>query len=74
MARYIDADVLRDEMEELYEHHLAMGNFSADSAVSDCLYFLDNTPTADVVEVKHLLTDRKPCKILLWSKRRKLRG
>ena len=54
MARYIDADLLRDEMEDLYEHHLEMKNFSADDAVSDCLYFLDNAPTADVVEVKQI--------------------
>lgn len=53
MARYIDADVLRIEMEDLYEHHIEMRNFSADGAVADCLTMLNNAPTADVVEVKH---------------------
>lgn len=51
MARYIDADELHIKMEDLYEHHLEMNNFSADGAVADCLDLLDNTPTADVVEV-----------------------
>lgn len=53
MARYIDADVLHIQMEDLYEHHIEMHNFSADGAVADCLDLLDNAPTADVVEVKH---------------------
>ena len=53
MARYIDADLLRIEMEDLYEHHIEMRNFSADGAVADCLIMLNNAPTADVVEVKH---------------------
>ena len=53
MARYIDADLLRIEMEELYEHHIEMRNFSADGAVADCLTMLNNAPTADVAEVKH---------------------
>ena len=38
-------------MEDLYEHHIEMKNFSADGAVADCLDLLDNVPTADVVEV-----------------------
>jgi hypothetical protein len=50
MARYIDADVLHIRMEDLYEHHIEMKNFSADAAVADCLDLLDDTPTADVVE------------------------
>ena len=53
MARYIDADVLHIKMEDLYEHHIEMKNFSADGAVADCLELLDNTPTADVEEVKY---------------------
>ncbi len=53
MARYIDADLLRIEMEDLYEHHIEMRNFSADGAVADCLTMLNNAPTADVEEVKH---------------------
>jgi hypothetical protein len=53
MPRYIDADVLHIQMEDLYEHHIEMKNFSADGAVADCLDLLDNAPTADVVEVKH---------------------
>ena len=53
MARYIDADVLHIQMQDLYEHHIEMHNFSADGAVADCLDLLDNAPTADVVEVKH---------------------
>lgn len=61
MARYIDADLLRIEMEDLYEHHIEMRNFSADGAVADCLTMLNNAPTADVVEVKHgyWITDEK---------------
>lgn len=51
MARYIDADLLHIKMEDLYEHHIEMRNYSADGAVADCLDMLDNTPTADVVEV-----------------------
>lgn len=51
MARYIDADLLHIQMEDLYEHHIEMKNFSADGAVADCLDLLDNVPTADVVEV-----------------------
>jgi hypothetical protein len=51
MARYIDADVLHIKMEDLYEHHIEMKNFSADGAVADCLDLLEDTPTADVVEV-----------------------
>ena len=51
MARYIDADKLHIQMEDLYEHHIEMKNFSADGAVADCLDLLDNTLTADVVEV-----------------------
>lgn len=51
MARYIDADKLYAEMEDLYEHHIEMRNFSADGAVADCLDILDKQPTADVVEV-----------------------
>lgn len=63
MARYIDADLLHIKMEDLYEHHIEMRNYSADGAVADCLDMLDNTPTADVVEVvrckdcKHEYTD-----------------
>ena len=53
MAKYIDADVLHIKMEDLYEHHIEMRNFSANGAVADCLDLLDETPTADVVEVKH---------------------
>lgn len=53
MARYIDADVLHIQMENLYEHHIEMKNYSADGAVADCLDLLDNSPTADVAEVKH---------------------
>ena len=53
MARYIDADKLYAEMEDLYEHHIEMRNFSADGAVADCLDILVKQPTADVVEVKH---------------------
>ena len=51
MARYIDADKLYAEMEDLYEHHIEMKNFSADGAVADCLDILEKQPTADVVEV-----------------------
>ena len=48
MARYIDADIVREKIEALYEHHLEMRNFSADGACADCLGFLDDAPTADV--------------------------
>lgn len=51
MARYIDADKLYAEMEDLYEHHVEMRNFSADGAVADCLDILAKQPSADVVEV-----------------------
>ena len=51
MVRYIDADKLYAEMEDLYEHHIEMRNFSADGAVADCLDILAKQPTADVVEV-----------------------
>ena len=53
MARYVDADVLHIQMNDLYKHHIEMKNFSADGAVADCLDLLDNAPTADVTEVKH---------------------
>lgn len=53
MARYIDADKLYAEMEDLYEHHIEMKNFSADGAVADCLDILEKQPTANVEEVKH---------------------
>lgn len=59
MARYIDADELHIKMEDLYEHHIEMKNFSADGAVADCLDLLDKQPTADVVEVKHGEWERK---------------
>lgn len=49
MARYIDADIVREKIKALYEHHIEMRNFSADGACSDCLSFLDDTPTAEVV-------------------------
>ena len=48
MARYIDADIPREKMQALYEHHIEMRNYSADGACSDCLNFIDNTPAADV--------------------------
>ena len=51
MAKYIDADKLYAEMEDLYEHHIEMRNFSADGAVADCLDILAKQPIADVVEV-----------------------
>lgn len=53
MARYIDADALKHEMEKLYEHHLEMCNYSADGAVADCIEFLDNAPTVDAAPVVH---------------------
>jgi hypothetical protein len=54
MARYIDADVLREKMNSLYRYHLKKSNYSADGAVADCLNFLDDTPTADVVPTSEL--------------------
>lgn len=51
MARYIDADLLRIEMVDLYKHHIEMRSFSANGAVADCLIMLNNAPTADVEEV-----------------------
>lgn len=56
MARYIDADLLHIKMEDLYEHHIEMRNFSADGAVADCLDMLDNAPTADVVEANQWIS------------------
>ena len=49
--RLIDADLPREQMKKLLDHHLMMGNFSADSAVSDCIEFLDTCPTVDAVPV-----------------------
>ncbi len=49
MARYIDADIIREKIEALYDHYLETKNFSADGACSECLELLDDTPTADVV-------------------------
>lgn len=61
MARYIDADALKHEMEKLYEHHLEMRNYYADGAVADCIEFLDNAPTIDAapqwISVKELLPE-----------------
>ena len=62
MARYIDADALKQEMEKLYEHHLEMCNYSADGAVADCIEFLDNAPTIDAapqwISVKERLPEK----------------
>lgn len=49
--RLIDADLPREQMEKLLEHHLEMCNFSADGATWDCIAFLDSAPTIDAVEV-----------------------
>ena len=51
--RIVDADLPREQMKKLLDHHLMMGNFSADSAVSDCIEFLDTCPTVDAEPVKH---------------------
>ena len=49
--RLIDADLPMEQMEKLLDHHLMMGNFYADGAVSDCIEFLKTAPTVDAVEV-----------------------
>lgn len=49
MPRYIDADVMYEKMTALYRHHVTMGNYSADGAVSECLELLKRMPTVDVV-------------------------
>lgn len=51
--RMIDADLPMEQMEKLLDHHLMMGNFSADGAVSDCINFLKTAPTIDAVPVRH---------------------
>lgn len=49
MARYIDADLLKDEYYELYHH----GTMAVKSVLSVFVNLLDNQPTSDVAEVKH---------------------
>jgi hypothetical protein len=51
MAEYIEREPLTEIMEGLYNHHLTMGNYSADSATQDCIEAVINAPAADVVEV-----------------------
>lgn len=51
--RLIDADLPMEQMEKLLDHHLMMGNFSADGAVSDCIEFLKTAPTIDAEPVRH---------------------
>ncbi|MBQ0037834.1 MAG: hypothetical protein KBS74_04085 [Clostridiales bacterium] len=51
--RLIDADLPMEQMEKLLDHHLMMGNFSADGAVSDCVEFLKTAPTIDAEPVVH---------------------
>lgn len=63
--RLIDADLPMEQMGKLLDHHLMMGNFSADSAVIDCIEFLKTAPTIDAVPVVRC----KDCKHA-----RKLRG
>lgn len=53
MAEYIEREPLLGVLDGLYDHHLTMGNYSADSATQDCIEAVINAPTADVVEVKH---------------------
>ena len=51
MAEYIEREPLLEILEGLYDHHLTMGNYSADSATQDCIEAVINAPTADVVPV-----------------------
>ncbi len=53
MARLIDADLPMEQMEKLLDHHLMMGNFSADGAVSDCIEFLKTAPTINAEPVRN---------------------
>ena len=51
MAEHIEREPLLEVMEGLYNHHLTMGNYSADSATQDCIEAVTNAPTTDVVPV-----------------------
>lgn len=51
MSRFINADEAKSEMLKLLDHHLMMGNYSADSATGDCIEILNNTPTVNAVEI-----------------------
>ena len=48
---YIERAHVLKFMNALYEHHLTMRNYSADSATLDCMSIVTNAPAADVVEV-----------------------
>lgn len=50
---YIERAHVLKFMNALYEHHLTMRNYSADSATLDCMSIVTNAPAAEVVEVVH---------------------
>lgn len=50
---YIEREYVLETLEDLYDHHLTMGNYSADSATQDCINAVVEAPACDVVEVKH---------------------
>lgn len=51
MKEYIERAHVLKFMNALYEHHLTMRNYSADSATLDCMGIVINAPAADVEEV-----------------------
>lgn len=48
---YIEREPLLEILQGLYDNHLTMLNYSADSATMDCIEAVIEAPTADVVEV-----------------------
>lgn len=48
---YIEREPLLEILNGLYEQHLTMHNYSADSATQDCIEAVIEAPAADVVEV-----------------------
>lgn len=64
MAEYIDREPLLEILNGFYNHHLTMGNYSADGATYDCIEAVIEAPTADVVprsEVEQLQRNLEQC-------------